>query len=210
MKELIADLDRYFCEHYANYDKLCVQPGYHMPEMHATKTDEYGRTVAYTLPPKTMRLSKQENKEQILAGLKAQMLDKTFSFSFQPYGFFKRIIKRFDKHAFHRQLKETFSVNKTDKAAACEMLTIDSEIWKRICRGDFLPTKNLIFSLALTFHFSFDQTQNLLLCCDYAFDLSLEKDVVIAYLLQKRVYNAEMVRCALEEYKVENLFIKEA
>ena len=87
MFDFIADLDAYFCEKYANYDKLCVLPGYRMPKMHATKIDEFGRTYAYTLPANTMRLATQENKDELLKTLKAQIFDRTFSFSFLPLGF---------------------------------------------------------------------------------------------------------------------------
>ena len=60
--EFIADLDEYFCEKYANYDKLCILPGYKMPLMQASKIDEFGRTRTYTLPAETMRLALQERK----------------------------------------------------------------------------------------------------------------------------------------------------
>ena len=33
MFDFITDLDEYFCEKYANYDKLCVLNGYKMPVM---------------------------------------------------------------------------------------------------------------------------------------------------------------------------------
>ena len=70
MYDFIADLDGYFCETYANYDKLCVLPGYVMPVMQRSEVREDGRTYAYTLPADTMRLAKQEKKEEILAELK--------------------------------------------------------------------------------------------------------------------------------------------
>ena len=56
------DFDGYFCEKYANYDKLCVLPGYKMPLMQASEVDAFGRTRAYTLPADTMRLALQEKK----------------------------------------------------------------------------------------------------------------------------------------------------
>ena len=43
--------------------------------------------------------------------------------------------------------------------------------------------------------------------CEYEFDFSIVKDVVIAYLLQTSVYNRGMIDRALAEYKVTNLFI---
>ena len=75
----LEDLDEYFCEKYANYDKLCILDGYEMPVMQATKLDEFGRTYAYTLPAETMRLSLQKNKTELLKQLKTKLTDKSFS-----------------------------------------------------------------------------------------------------------------------------------
>ena len=57
MYDFIADLDEYFCEKYANYDKLCVLDGYRMPKMQTSEVRADGRTYAYTLPANTMRLA---------------------------------------------------------------------------------------------------------------------------------------------------------
>ena len=82
MYDFISDLDEYFCEKYANYDKLCVLKGYKMPVMQASEVREDGRTYAYTLPASTMRLAAQEKKAELLAALKERMTDVTFSYSF--------------------------------------------------------------------------------------------------------------------------------
>ena len=65
--EFISDLDEYFCEQYANYDKICVLPGYRMPKMQDTREDEFGRKYSYTLPAKTMSLANQEKKAELLS-----------------------------------------------------------------------------------------------------------------------------------------------
>ena len=78
--EFIADLDEYFCEKYANYDKICVLKGYKMPKMQATKRLENGRDYSYTLPADTMRLALQENRLELLADLKTRMADKAVRF----------------------------------------------------------------------------------------------------------------------------------
>ena len=38
----ISDLDDYFCEKYANYDRMCVLKGYVMPKMQTTQRREDG------------------------------------------------------------------------------------------------------------------------------------------------------------------------
>lgn len=208
MYDFIADLDGYFCEAYANYDKLCVLPGYVMPVMQRSEVREDGRTYAYTLPLNTMRLATQENKAALLAELKSRMTDITFSFSFRPYGLFTKIRNRFSKYAFYKNFKkmlEKYGISAQDVYAG---LDIDKEVWTGIVKGNFEPTKNLLYSIALTAQLSYEDTSALMLLCGYEFNLADVKDVVITYLLQQKVYNRGMIDAALGEYKVANLFIK--
>jgi hypothetical protein len=208
MYDFIADLDGYFCETYANYDKLCILPGYEMPVMQRSEVREDGRTYAYTLPADTMRLAKQEKKEEILAELKKRMTDTTFSFSFGIRGFFDKLKSRFSKKGFCKNFKAMLAKYGVSESDALENLTISEEIWKGILNGVFVPTKNLLYSLALTSQLSYADTCTLMGWCGYAFNFTDVKDVVISYLLQQKVYNRAMIDAALNEYKVTNLFIK--
>ena len=208
MFDFITDLDEFFCEKYANYDKLCILPGYKMPVMQASEVREDGRTYAYTLPTETMRLATQEKKTEILAELKKRMADTTFSFSFSIPGFWTKTKARFSKYGFYKLLKNVLAKYDFKDEDVLEQIDIDPEIWKGICKNKFLPTKNLIFSLALAAHMSLDDTVTLLNQCGYVLDYEIIKDVVIAYLLGNKVYNRPMVDAALAEYKVSNLFLK--
>ena len=96
----------------------------------------------------------------------------------------------------------------TDETVLSE-IEVSAEIWKKMKKGVFLPTKNFIYTLALVGHFSFEDTNNLLLLCGYELDYTKVKDVVMSYLLQQRVYNSGMIETAGTEYKVSNLFFKE-
>ena len=208
MYDFIADLDGYFCETYANYDKLCILPGYVMPVMQRSEVREDGRTYAYTLPADTMRLAKQEKKEEILAELKKRMTDMTFSFSFRPYGIFAKIRNRFSKYAFWKNFKLMLQKYGISEEEAFENLSITEEVWKGILKGAFEPTKNLLYSVALTAQLSYEDTNALMTACGDSFNLADVKDVVVSYLLQNKVYNRGMIDAALAEYKVSNLFIK--
>ncbi len=209
MYDFLKDLDEYFCEKYANYDKLCILPGYKMPVMQATRLDEYGRTYAYTLPAETMRLAKQEKKVELLALLKENMTDVTFSFSFEPIGFFARLKNKCSKYSCRKTLLVLLQKYGLTAEQVGGELLISEEIWKGICKGNFLPTKNTVFSIALVAHFSLEDTVILLGACGQEWKYEFPKDVVISYLLANKVYNAEMVKIALAEYKVRNLFIKD-
>ncbi len=208
MYDFLADLDGYFCEKYTNYDKLCVLPGYRMPTMQATKTDEFGRSFSYTLPASTMRLALQENKDELLIELKKRIVDKGFSFSFYPIGGYRRFKRKFAKVTPAKVLAEVLEKNKLSVEDACAELTIDKEIWLNICKGKFAATKNTIFSLALAGHFSLEDTNRLLEIYGYEWDFSVEREVVIAYLLENKVFARPMMDAAFTEYKVANLFIK--
>ena len=208
MYDFIQDLDSYFCENYANYDKLCVLPDYKMPLMQASEVREDGRTYAYTLPANTMSLAKQEKKDELLAALKERMADTTFSFSFCVQNFFEKMRNFFSKYAFYKHLDKILQKYDVTDKQVLEHIDISEEIWQGIRKNKFLPTKNLLLSLALTEYFSLQDTQTLLMLCNYEMDNTIVKDVIISYLLGNKVYNADMVAQALAEYKVANLFIK--
>ncbi len=207
MYDFLADLDEYFCQKYANYDKLCVLPGYKTPVMQASKIDEFGRSYAYTLPMDTMRLALQENKTEILAALKEKLTDETFSFSFYPVKFFGRIKNVFSRYSFHKALAAAAARQNTDLAEWGKLLNVPQEVWTNICKGKFLPTKNLILSLSLAAHLSFDDCTTLLNFCGEDWNYTLPKDVVISYLLHQKIYGESMIEAALNEYKIRNLFM---
>ena len=208
MDEFILQLDEYFCEKYANYDKLCLLPGYKMPLMQASEIRADGRTYAYTLPPETMSLSRQEKKAEILAALKARMVDVTFSFSFRPVGVFARIRNVFSKYAPHKSLKNILQKYKLTDEDVLQNVNVSAAVWKGICKGKYLPSKNLIFSLGLAGHFAYEDVQALLRLCEYEFDYTYVKDVVVSYLFKEKVFNPTMLAHAFAEYKVANLFLK--
>ena len=206
--DFIEDLDGYFCEKYANYDKICVLPGYRMPRMQETKVDAYGRKYSYTLPAETMCLAKQEKCAELLVELKSRMSDKNFSFTFRPLGFFQRISEALSKNSFPKKLKEVCRRHNADPNLLAEGLEIDPAIWNRILKGEFYPSKPLLFAMGLSAHFTHQETKLLLGASGYVFDFENVTDTVVSYLLLKEIYNKEMVQAAFEEYKVSPLPIK--
>ncbi len=208
MNEFLSDLDEYFCDKYANYDKICMLTGYQMPTMQTSKVDEYGRTYAYTLPASVMRLSLQEKKSALLQELKTRIVDKTFSFSFRPLGFFRRFGNVFSKKAPRKVLRATLEKYNLTAEEIGKELNIDEEIWTNICKGKFTLTQNAIYSLALVAHLSIEDATVLLETNGYAFNYAVEKDVVVSYLLEKKVYARTLIDAAFAEYKIANTFLK--
>ena len=119
----------------------------------------------------------------------------------------QRFTQKFKKDAFYKSFNGLLKKYKVTEEEAVERLTITAEIYQNIVKGKWNPSKNLVLSLALAFGFSFEDTENTLFGIEENFDYSYEKDVVVAYLLQSRTYNIEMVKAALSEYKVATLFL---
>ncbi len=207
MVDFIADLDDYFCKTYASYDKICTLQGYQMPKRQTSEVRN-GKTYAYTLSQELLKLDRQENKAEMLAQLKEKLSDKTFSFTFYTVSVWQKIkYRKFYKEA--RQtlalMLERYQVTETEVQ---NLLNVDSEIWKKIVKGRFIPSKNLLLSLFMAAHFNVDDAETLLNAFDCAFDYALAKDVVVRYLLEQKVYNEQLRDAALAEYKVRHLFLR--
>ena len=209
MFPFLSDLDEFFCETFANYDKLCGLDGYKPPVMQATKTDEFGRTVSYTLPMNEMALSKQEKKETLLVALKEKICDVEFSFPVCHLGFFAQIGQAFSKKSFRRAWRKFCEGKRLKQEDVLAQINVSKSTYLEIIKGRALPCKSLVYSFALAFGASVEETLQLLSACDYGFDFTKEREVVVYYLLHQRVYNREMMNAALKEYKVRNLYLRE-
>ncbi len=206
----ISDLDDYFCEKYANYDRICVLKGYVMPKMQTTERRADGTDYSYTLPASTMRLAAQENKADLLLQLKEKMTEYTFSFSFRPLKFFEKLRCNRSKYSFKKvfaAICAKYSLSAEDALKTCD---INEKTRKRILKGEYYPTRNLIFTLALTCGFSEQDTDVLMQTCGFVYDYAVVKDVVVSYLIANKVLNPAMIQAAFDEYKVDGLFFREA
>lgn len=205
--DFISDLDGYFCEKYEDYDRICVLNGYIMPQMQAVKRLKDGRDYAYTLPQKTMRLALQKNRESLLSQLKEKLVDTSFSFSFRPLGFWSRIKDKFNKRSFAKVFPVVLARKNLTVEEVGKALPISQNTYDRILKGRYYPTKNLLFSIGLSFALSDSDVAELLEVCGEGYDFCEPKDVVVAYLLTRGVANRGMIEAALEEYKIGNLFL---
>jgi hypothetical protein len=143
MYDFITDLDGYFCETYANYDKLCILPGYVMPVMQRSEVREDGRTYAYTLPAETMRLANQEKKEEILRELKSRLTDITFSFSFRPVG--KDPIHIYHISDAHNMIKSTVAAGRYF-GESLDLLVLNGDIPNHSGKIEYFDTVYAIVS----------------------------------------------------------------
>ena len=206
--EFLADLDEFFCEKFAGYELFCGLPQYRMPTMQATKTDEYGRKFSYTLPKSTLRLADQEHKVELLAIVKEKLNTKEFSFSVHPNKWHQVLKHRFSKKGFAKTAEMVAGRYNLSFEQLFDGVEIDEFAIKGMKSGEFLPTKNMLFSVALTAQLSLDDTHELMIAGEMEWDYALQRDVVVRYLLERSIYNEEKVAAALKIYKVKHLFIK--
>ena len=207
--DFLEDLDEYFCEKYANYDHICILNGYEMPKMQTTERREDGTDYSYTLPASTMRLAAQRNRKDLLAQLKERMTDTTFSFTFRPLGLFARIKGIFAKRTFKKALPEVLARYSTTSGEAVKLLDIDVVTWSRICKGRLrADEKSSVFPGPHRAHDA-RGPRGAVRSVRVRAGLFPRQGHRDRLSLTRKVYNADMVRRALEEYKVTNLFIKE-
>ena len=208
--DFLADLDEFFCEQFANYDLFCGLPEYRMPKMHVTTTDEYGRKNSYTLPKNTMRLANQERKAELLKIVKEKLVSRDFTFSFQTVKWYAQLGHRCKKTGFVKVAEEVAKHYNVSFEGLFEGTSVAEEIVQGIKKGKFLPTKNLLFAVALSARLTMADTEALMSVCQMDWDAAQPRDIVVHYLLQQRIFNADMVSAALKEYKVQYLYLKQA
>lgn len=195
-------LDEYFCSQYANQTKLAAIPGFVQPVVNA-ETILSGDVERY-------KLSHQKEKETLLAAFKQSLVDKDFSFSFTEKSLFKRMKERKNKNTFEKVFSRVAEKYSLDKVALYRELTVSESIWRKILKGVYNPSKNLILALSLSCGLSGKDASLLLSTCDYRFDAESVRDVVVTYLLSYGIYNNALVWEALDEYKITCLPLKRA
>ena len=79
----------------------------------------------------TKRLAKQEKCEEILAILKSQITDKSFSFSFEPTKFFE-LLQKNKSYSFKSVLAEVLRKNSVTAEEVGKELSIDQKVWTKI------------------------------------------------------------------------------
>ncbi|MFQ9423109.1 MAG: hypothetical protein ACLR3U_03735 [Christensenellaceae bacterium] len=122
------------------------------------------------------------------------MTDTTFSFTFRPLGLFARIKGIFAKRTF--KALPRFWRDTARRGEAVKLLDIDVVTWSRICKAFTSRRKSPVFP-GPTVRMTPEDLEELFGLCGYELDYSLVR-TPIAYLLTRKVYNADMVRRALE------------
>lgn len=71
---------------------------------------------------------------------------------------------------------------------------------------NYQPSKHTVFAFALSLRLSLDETKDLLQSAGYAFSPSSKFDVIMQYVIDRRIYDIYKVDCILFDCGVENYF----
>ncbi len=202
----IQALDEYFCANYSDYVKISAIEGYVMPEvLYVARDGNIARRDS-----SCMRLCYQENREEILKKFKAGLADTDFTFSFR-FPTLKRRIKSFfsrKEKTFAKLLPEALARCGESVQSAGEKLSVEPRFWEKIVKGSLIPEKNTIFALALVCHMQQEDVFSLLESCGFSLDHDSVRDVVLEYLIVRKIGNSDMRNACLKEYKIESLPIR--
>lgn len=200
-EEYIRALDEYFCARYSDYVRLSALDGYKPPVMVSVGAD--GNIVRRE--SSAMRLCYQSDPAALLARLKGELADTTFTFSYSYPGFRERMHDLFNKETFAKLLPAALARCGETAESAGEKLTVLPEAWKGIVKGKLYPEKNTVLALALVCRMTVADANNLLSVCGFTLVEDNVRDVVVGYLLERQIFNPVMRDKCLAEYSVTNL-----
>ena len=89
-----------------------------------------------------------------------------------------------------------------------EKLDIEPRFWRMIVKGKLYPEKCTVLALALVCHMRTADLQSLLNVCGFELKKESVRDVVVSYLVEQKVFNAEMRDGCLAEYRITTLPIR--
>lgn len=201
MNDFINDLDDYFCKNYLNQTRLAAIAGFVQPVL-GEEADPFDA--------EPYKLCHQKRAKELLATFKEGLIDRDFSFSFAEVPFLTYLKDKRRASAFCNMLPSAFRKYSLDTDNFFRDLSVSEEVWKKIVKGRYYPSKNLILAIALVGGISEKDTRVLLSSCEYEMDFESVRDTVVSYLLTYGVYNESLVREALDEYKITCLPLKGA
>ena len=202
--EYLAALDEAFCALYSDYVRLSAIEGYVMPDVLYVAPD--GNVARRD--SSCMRLCHQKDCAALLEKLKSSLADTSFTFSFSFPTLRERIADRFRKQTFAKLLPEALRHAGVTAEEAGEKLAIEPRFWKRIVKGTLYPEKNTVLALALVCRMQWQDVLNLLAVCGFEFRSDEVRDVVVRYLIENSIFNAQMRDDCLAEYRLDALPIR--
>lgn len=203
-QDYLRALDEFFCSHYTDYPKLGAIEGYRMPELLTIGKNG----VLERQNSERMKLCYQSDCAALLQTFKRGLVDTEFSFSFSYPSFPDRWRDLFRRHTFAKLLPAALARVKETPAGAGEKLSIEPEIWSKICKGSLYPAKSTVLALALVCRLSAGDVSDLLAVTGFSLSNENVRDIVVEYLVTQKVFNPQMRDACLAEYRIDTLPIR--
>jgi len=206
----LKDLDDYFSVYYNNYNMISSLKGYTEDKRDFLLNVYTNTDTKYNYKPNEnkYRLCFQKNKVELLTELKKIFKDNHFEFSFKELPLKFRI-----KAFFNKQLQFGFFIKKilikygfSDYNNFYELISFKKNIWINILKSRILPSKRLLFKICLFLGTNIED--NLLLLKKASFDYNYREtfDVIVRYLIEKKIFNQSLIALAFNEYNLKPLF----
>lgn len=203
---LILDLNGYFAKKYENYDLIVSVKSYESVTMSMILKNQNRIEQGEVASNEMRKIYYQPQAETVLKEVKEKYVDNNFSFSVRVIPFRRRVSNFFHKsYAPKTQIIRVIEKNGQNVQDLYKEIGVSEEIWKKVLKGKYLPEKSLIYKMAIALRASLDDVNDLLEVCEMSFDFSDARDVVMRFILDYRIYNPEMVKAILTEYKIESL-----
>ncbi len=201
MNVTLSSLDEYFMDRYADFVRLSALEGYEMPETVTPGADGTLRRRDSS----ALYLSRQRKGEELLARLKAELVDTELTFSFRFLTGKEKFTRFFEKYTFARVFPRVLRrVNLTAEEVG-ERIAVEPRFWKRIVKGTLIPEKGTVLAILLVCGLNAREAENLFNACGYEFDDANVRDVVVRFLLEQKVFSPELRDLCLREYSVTSL-----
>lgn len=197
----LKELDDFFCARYSDYVRIAAIEGFRMPEMIVVDRDgNINRRDS-----EKMRLSEQPERDKLLQKFKEELADVEFTFDFSFPSFLDRVKDPFRKHTFSKYFPKVLQKYRQTSERVGKGLTVEPMIWEKILRGTLYPEKNVIMAIALFLRMELFDINNLYAVCGFEWDPESVRDVVFEYLITQKIFNPEMIRACLNEYRIETI-----
>ena len=163
------------------------------------------RDVTYNyFPDESFKLIYQKNKDILLNELKTKLTDTDFEFSYTEIPFKKRLLSFFIKKLrFGLLLKDVLKkYGYYDFDNFYKLISADFFIWKSILKSKLYPSKRFLFKICLYIGINISDNLELFKALKYDYDYRYAFDVVLRYLIEKKVFSRELMKAAFKEYKL--------
>lgn len=205
MPIFLNDLDEYIALNYDDFTAISKLDGFIFSAKLGLKRVYTKKDVTYNFKPDSTfyKISNQPKRERLLAEIKS--LPKPFNlFNFSTVPFKNFILCLFvKKHRYGQFLKQIIAKYGYTPNLLLQKLDIDKRQWRKMLLTRLYPTKRLLFKICLQLGVSEADFNLLLNNLRFKIDNSSIVDLVVSYLIYRRIFGADLINLAFSEYNIQ-------